>query len=76
MKNFERWKAAYVAMDDRRRGESLAMAEGAAQDHPALPKRLLLVVANSGVSNYSGDSVCGAHDRFPPVLVRCMGESQ
>lgn len=75
MKNFERWKAAYIAMDDRHRFESLEMAEGAAADNPR-PKRLLLLVADNGDDQHLGDGLRGPHNSFTPVIIRSMGEGQ
>jgi len=72
MDNFERWKAAYIAMDDRRRGECLSIAEGAAADHPARKTTSLLLVSNSNRLYDTGDSLRGSENRLPPVVVRAV----
>ena len=72
MENFERWKAAYIGMDDRRRRESLVMAEGAARDHPAAIKRSLLLVSNSGILYDTGDDLSSSHDRPTAVVIRAV----
>lgn len=72
MENFERWKAAYIAMDDRRRHESLVMAEGAAIDHPAKIRRSLLLVSNSDRAYDTGDGFSSTHDCTPAVFIRAV----
>lgn len=72
MENFERWKAAYIAMDDRRRHESLVMAEGAAIDHPAKTRRSLLLVSNSDRSYDTGDGLSSTHDCTTAVFIRAV----
>ncbi|NML62250.1 hypothetical protein HHL21_14430 [Massilia sp. RP-1-19] len=75
MENFERWKAAYIAMDERRKWENLIIAEGAAADHPAETKPPLLLVANSGGAHDAGHSLSRTHDRSTPILVRAVSKS-
>lgn len=71
MKNFERWKAAYLGMDDRRRHEHLEMAEGAALDHPA-PRPALLLVANNSRAQDTGHGTCSTEDRVLTSFIRAV----
>lgn len=76
MKNLDRWIAAYVAMDQRRREENLDLAESDALDHPAAASRKLRLLANSGNVIHLRDAVGRLHDFGTAIIVSSVKKRQ
>lgn len=69
MKNLDRWVAAYMAMDQRRREENLDLAEADAIEHPAATLLKLRSFANGDNVVYLRRALGGPHNFGAPLVV-------
>ncbi len=72
MDKLDRWIAAYVRMDQRRKDENLALAESDAEDYPSMkPPTLTLAADNSELSN-TRNLLRDFHNSRAPIRIRPM----
>lgn len=69
MQNLDRWVAAYIAMDQRRRAESLIFMEDTARTYPNKKPAKLSLVANGAGGSGVSLNLSEAHDTLAPLSV-------